>query len=123
MEEYKPIVIPEETPAEATHKDNAQTSLIFGILSAVLAWMPVLSILAIIFGAMAVSRANKNKKLAQDGGFQENGMNVAAFVTGLVGIIAGAFMTLLYVLAVVCLVLFTVGVVQYGAPYLSMLLG
>ena len=121
MEEYKPIVVPAETSLEGTHKDNAQTAMIFGILSAALAWVPLLSILAIIFGAMAVSRANKNKKLAQDGGFKENGMNVAAFVTGLVGIIAGAFMTLVYALAIVCLVLFTVGVVEYGAPYLSML--
>ncbi len=94
---------------EFTHKDQSVTAMIFGIVSALLAWFPTLSIAAIVFGALAVKRSRRNKCFALERAIPENGMNVAGYATGLVGVIAGSVMTLLYLLALIAIVLFAAG--------------
>ena len=94
---------------EFTHKDQSVTAMIFGIVSALLAWFPTLSIAAIVFGALAVRRSRQNKRFALERAIPENGMNVAAYATGLVGIIAGSVMTFIYLLVLIGIVLFAAG--------------
>lgn len=94
---------------EFTHKDQSVTAMIFGIVSALLAWFPTLSIAAIVFGALAIKRSRTNKRFALERAMPENGMNVAGYATGLVGVIAGSVMTFLYLLVLIAIVLFAAG--------------
>lgn len=110
--EYQATFAKPPAPANAdefTHKDQSVTAMIFGIVSALLAWFPTLSIAAIVFGALAIKRSRRNKYFALDRAIPENGMNTAGYATGLVGVIAGSVMTFLYLLVLIAIVLFAAG--------------
>lgn len=101
---------------EFIHKDAATTNMIFGIVSLILSMLPFLSIGGIVFGAIAISRSKKNKAFALEKGIKEQGMNVAGYVTGIVGTVVSSAATLLYLFLLIALVLFAVGFVASGAP-------
>ena len=87
-------------PDAFIHKDRAVTALIFGIVSLLTAFLPVLSVAGIVFGALAVAKGSKNRHFANEKAIPENGMNVAGFVMGLIGLILSAIMTLVYLFAI-----------------------
>lgn len=94
--------------ADFTHKDKAVTAMIFGIVSILTAFAPLLSIASIIFGAVALKKSGENKRFALEKGIPENGMNSAGYVTGLVGVILGSIMTLIYLLILAAIIAFAV---------------
>ncbi len=73
-------------PAPATGNGMAVAALVLGILSVVLSWLPffdwVLAALAIIFGAVGISRANQRMGAGK-------GMAVAGVILGIITIALG----------------------------------
>jgi hypothetical protein len=84
----------------------AVTALVLGIISIVFSWVPffdwVLAILAIIFGAVGISAANKRGGVGK-------GMAVAGLVLGLITVVLGVIFVI-YVFAVFHTVCTTQGV-------------
>ena len=84
-------------PAET--KGSSVSAMVLGIISAAVCWYPVGSIAGIILGAIALAKAKKFKK--ENG--KLDGKGKAAKVTGLVGLIGGIVMTLVWI----CIIAFT----------------
>lgn len=122
--EYVPNPAPVSSDAAAEHKKKAQTAMILGIIGCICVVYPVLSVAAIVLGALALYYRSEALRAAEAAGIKENGMGVAAFVTGLIGTIGGAIMTLLYLVALILFV-FVVRtvVVEAGVPAIQSFFG
>lgn len=81
----------------AKNKGLSITALVLGICSIVLIWVPLLdwllSILAIIFGAVSLVKVNK-------GEIEGKGMAVAGLILGIIAIVLLLFITLIFGLAI-----------------------
>lgn len=93
------------SPALEAHKRDARTAMILGIIGAVLCWYPIGSVAGIVLGALALSRSKKARAAAQAQNLKENGMNVAGYVCGLIAVIAGSVLTLIYLFFLVIVIL------------------
>lgn len=97
MEYVVPTKVP-ETPAQQAHRGKSVTAMVLGITSLVLVWVPLVGlILAIIGFSMSIS----NRRYAAANGFREHGMNTAGYICGLIGLIAGILVILLYAVMIV----------------------
>jgi hypothetical protein len=76
------VVYPQQVPIQRSSNGMATASLVLGILGF---FLPILSILALIFGGIGISKANQ--------GAAGKGLAIAGLVLGIVGTLA-----LLYVL-------------------------
>ena len=95
-------VIQKEEPS----KGSAIKSMIFGIIAAYFAWIPFVSILGIIFGAIAKKSAKKI--LAADpANTPTRHFAKAGRITGKIGFIAGIIMTAFWILYFVLVVVLT----------------
>ncbi len=64
----------------------------FGIAAIILAWFPIGSILGIIFGAIAISKA----KRFDAAGYPTNGRRVTGKVLGVIALVFGIILTVYY---------------------------
>lgn len=83
---------PVQQAATPESQSLAKGILGFGIAAIVCAWIPIASILGIIFGAIAKGRAKTYDAM----NYPSNGMRVTGKVLGLIGFIAGIIMTVYY---------------------------
>ena len=88
--------------AQASYVDPAQQAEVDevvsgafskGLASVIMAWFPVASILAIVFGIISKRRVNQADALSAKYGISAGGRNIAAKVMSIIGIIAGSVMT------------------------------
>ena len=79
-----------------TMRKKATTAMILGIIACVVAWYPVISIAAIILGAMAISKAKQVKAYYETIAQQRPGTALAGKITGIVGLVGGIIMTVVY---------------------------
>ena len=75
------------------------TSLVLGIVSIVLCWVPILGLVA---GIIAIILSAKQKKIFP------NGINTAGLVTGIIGTVFSALYTIFWIAAAVMLLAGTV---------------
>ena len=86
-----------ETPTPEVPKGQAIKSLVFGILSIVLGFYPIFSIIGIVFSGIAVKNANEFLNTYTD--TPVRGMANAGRITGKIGLPVSIVCTVLYVLA------------------------
>lgn len=97
--DYQEVIFQKEEPS----KGSAIKTMVFGIIAAYFAWYPFLSILGIIFGAIAKNSAKKI--LAADpSNLPTRHFAKAGRITGKIGFIAGIIMTVFWVLYFVLVV-------------------
>ena len=95
---YTPVKAVAESAAEAISepetKGSSTSAMVLGIISSACCWWPVGSIAGIVLGAIALSKVKKFKR--ENG--RLDGKAIAAKVTGLIGLIAGICMTVLFII-------------------------
>ncbi len=85
-------------PARDELEKKATSCMILGIIACVLAWYPVTSIAAIVLGAISTSTYKKVMELLPQYGMTRSGKLVAGRICGLIGLIGGIVMTVVYFL-------------------------
>lgn len=114
----EPVVINPEATEQVRRK--AQTSMILGIIGCVCMLYPVLSIAAIVLGALALNYRSESNRIALAAGIKDNGMGTAGFVTGLISTIGGALVTLLYLIALIVFIgIVRVAITELGVPAIT----
>lgn len=104
--EYNPNPV-EVVPAPVqTHRKDATTAMVCGIIGLVLAWWGVSTIAALILAIIAFVKAKKNRAFALNMGIPESGQNKAGYICGLVGIILSAIILFFLILFIVVLCVF-----------------
>lgn len=106
---YVPVVAAPLSPETALMRRRATTAMVLGIIACVVAWYPLFSIAAIVMGAIAISKANQVRAHFESLGQLPPGTSTAGKVTGIIGLIAGILMTILYLLYIGAIVLVLVG--------------
>ena len=83
-------------PGVLPNPPGAVGSLVCGILSIVLCWVPIAGL---VLGIIAIVLASKGKKavLASPGTYNEGGMRIAGFVCGIIGTVFSGLYTIYWV--------------------------
>ena len=99
QQQYTPVMpVPViDSDREALEK-KATSCMILGIIACVLAWYPVTSIAAIVLGAISMSTYKKVMELLPQYGMTRSGKLLAGRICGLIGLIGGIVMTVIYFL-------------------------
>ena len=88
--EYNPNPVEVVPVPVQTHRKNATTAMVCGIISLVLVWWGVSTVAALILAIIALVKAKKNRAFALSMGIQESGQNKAGYICGMIGIIVSA---------------------------------
>lgn len=99
-----------ESTREPEPKSSNTASMVLGIISSACCWYPFVSIAGIVLGAIAVSKVKKFK--LENG--ELDGKGKAAKATGLVGLIGGICMTLIWA---VLFIMFIATAVAYSGNF------
>ena len=93
--DYTQQPVPEQNVRKEPSRGEAIKSMVFGIIAAYFAWFPFMSVIGIIFGAIA---KNKGTKIIFDSPASAATRNFAKAgrITGKVGFIAGIIMTIFW---------------------------
>jgi len=85
-------------PASKTNAPGAVSSLVCGIISVVVCWVPIAGLVLGIIAILHHSKAKKNIQ-ANPQSFEGGGMAVGGLVCGIVGTVTSALYTIFYVIA------------------------
>ncbi len=88
------------TPAEQ-HRRAATTAMVFSIVGVAIFFLPIINIAGFILSIIGFVKAKNNRLLAERNRIPENNMNTAAYIIGIIGIIAGAIGVLIVILSIV----------------------
>ena len=91
---------PYVTPAER-HRRTSVTAMIFSIVGVAIFFLPIINIAGFILSIIGFVKAKNNRLLAERNRIPENNMNTAAYIIGIIGIIAGAIGVLIVILSIV----------------------
>ena len=75
------------------------------LAAAIMAWFPVCSIIAIIFGSIGIKMARRSDELAAHYGVGTSGKAIAAKILGKIGNIGGIVMTAIYSIYFIVIIL------------------
>ena len=92
-----------EYPAAPTSKTSAPgavSSLVCGIISVVVCWVPIAGLVLGIIGILHHSKAKKNIQ-ANPQSFEGGGMAIGGLVCGIVGTVLSAIYNIIYLIALV----------------------
>jgi hypothetical protein len=91
--------VPAPTPISGGDDPISKSALVRGIVSVCVCWLPIGSIIGIIFGISALKRAKLGRQAieASGGTLRGKGAQMAGKICGIVGIAGGSFMTLYYI--------------------------
>ena len=90
--------------AEAEVAKLAKSAFGKCLAAVILAWWPVASVIAIILGSIGLKAAKKATALAEANNISAGGKNIAAKITGKIGLIGGIVMTVFWLFYIVIIV-------------------
>ena len=114
--EYNPNPVEVVPVPVQTHRKNATTAMVCGIISLVLVWWGVSTVAALILAIIALVKAKKNRAFALSMGIQESGQNKAGYICGLVGVILSAVVLFFLILIITLLLLFGASLLGENLP-------
>ena len=95
--------------AEAEVKSLANSAFGKCLAAVILAWWPIGSVIAIILGAIGLKAAKKATALAEANNVSAGGKNIAAKITGKIGLIGGIVMTVFWFFYILIFALAIIG--------------
>jgi hypothetical protein len=108
MEAYneQEVVTTEVVNEQAAFEVKKLADSAFGkcLAAVILAWWPICSVIAIILGGIGLKAAKQATELAEANKIQAGGKNIAAKITGKIGLIGGIIMTVFWLFYIILIV-------------------
>lgn len=101
-----------EELAQETHRREASTSMVLGIVGDCIVWYPILGVAGLVLCIFALIKSNRNKEYANENNLYEHSCNIAGRWCGIGGIIVGSILLILYLVAFALIILIALGFIQ-----------